>query len=328
LIALSAAAFAAAKALAELHAAVKRGADLYLKAAGVGRSPGQLASLRNAFEGLGLPPDLAERMIGYGAGAGTGGRRGQRFGLPEFQGMLGAGRGVMSMEQMTALKNLSEDLYQMWKDTADAARQAGETARALFVENMGMNKVKTEWETLWQQIAANAAPVINLATGAIRYFLHAINEMVEVARKGANVLLNFVATPISKMIATITVPHTRGERATSEAFGAMFPETKDFLKQLFPGKNGNAIRNQIMDFFGFGPEKKFTNQPLGSGGSIPLTSFERMGFISAGGIMGTDYAKQTAENTRGVKELLQAIRDSLHPSQRTLNSGTFSHQAP
>jgi len=82
-------------------------------------------------------------------------------------------------------------------------------------------------------------------------------------------------------------------------FNAMFP-TLAFINAVAAGVAPGI--GESADGF-----KKF---PIGQGVSRPTSSWEKMGLIINGGLGGTDYAKQTAENTRKIAEAVANPRST------------------
>lgn len=240
----------------QLTEAVKRSSDLYLKSAMLGTNPTNLSHIQKAFSMVGFSPEIAQRMMAQGQF-----RAGVKISSSQAGGvLLGAGAGILSREELQGIMNMSQNIARAWNMTADSARQSASTAADLYRVSFIGKQFKEEWNTFWEQFAAEFSGVVSLFEMSATGLLHAINRIIELMRK---------------------IP------ASMSGFPSFVPLS--FLNTL---NKAVAYISPVED------PNKFKRFGMGQGMSRPESAWERMGLVIHGGIGGQDFAKQTAENTK------------------------------
>lgn len=197
--------------------------------------------------------------------------RGTKISAPQMQGMiLGAGAGVSNREEMQALLNMSDSLAKAWNMTLDAARQSAAVTKDLFRTRFVASQLLVEWNTFWEQFTGAFSGVVTLLEMSAVGFLHAMNMVLEAVREFPS-LVN------------------------------MIPGIGQISQYL---QFARAAANTILPIKNTEEFKRFG---LGQAVSRPESSFERMGLIIHGGLGGTDYARQTAQNTKRMVDLLAKL---------------------
>lgn len=248
----------------ELRDAVKRGSDLFIKAAGLGLPATQFAHIRSALTAAGLPEGTAERLLAMGQFS-----RGLRMspGSLEGQAKLGAARGILSREEMQTILNMSEQVSMAWEATARAAAASAAAS--------------SELQEMAQAFASQMAD--------IRADFEEVSALV----------LSFS----SKFVGTIIAFKAAWEFVLDKIFSLA-----KLLGFVLPDKSTNNQK------FGLGP---------GTLAGRPESGWEKMGLIIAGGVGGTDYAKQTAHNTKRIADLLQ-MNKAFNP-ETPAGPNTYNH---
>lgn len=245
--------------------AIKRGSQLYLHAAMVATSPGRLSHLEKTFQMIGLPADTAQRLMAQGQFS-----QGVKMTPGGLQGtILGAGAGILGREELQAVRNLSKEIEEAWKATAmDAAVSAG-AAKSLFNISMSLGGLKSAWQSFWEEIASSGEDTIR-----------------SLADLTANLL----------RLGTVIIALGR---ITDDMMKFSFTGNFEMLKKI--PKDWKHLVDIVS---GTSPES--TNQRwLGAmGGSRPEAGWERLGLIIHGGLGGTDYARQTAQNTKKIADIM------------------------
>jgi hypothetical protein len=246
----------------ELVEAVKRGTQLFLSAARLGLSTGTTSHFQKTFSALGLPDNLAERLLAggqFGRGAKT-----------SVQGMLmGGGAGNLSREEYQMLKNLSKEIQEAWEKTALAAMASATAAKTLFGVNLEFQVLKQNVGSIFEQLVAGNAN--------LRKAMEAVNGVMAETLKWI-LLFNMAMSKLGDYFRS-------SDNAFIKWLGTFFPDIKEQKNEKFA--NGPNI-------------------------SRPESAWEKMGLILHGGAGGTDYARQTAENTRRSSEYLAVISRSYH----------------
>ncbi len=233
----------------QLKEAVKRGSELYVKSAELGLNVGVFSHLQKTLTAVGLP-NAAERLSAFAQFA----PRGFRATAPELgNALLGASRGILSREELQGILNLSGDIADAWNRTQIASLASGISAYQLFRTQLDFTVLKTNWNSLMEELAAifsrHIRPVLRLTEawlGAIEVFFALRLRSLGLASKT----------------------------------GADF--------QKFGG--------------------------IGSATARPESGWEKMGLIINGGIGGTDYARQTAINTKAIADLLRRGAPDQNPN--------------
>lgn len=250
----------------ELAGAVKRGSDLFLKSAMLGTSISGFSHMSKVFQAIGLPAGAAERLMASG--------QFMKGSKSEFEGMmLGAGRGILSREELQGIRNLSGQISELWEQTAGAAKRSAQQAPALFREKIAIEKIKIEWQTLWEQMAAVMEPLvvtISKVVGLVGSFMNALDRLGDYLDS----LNNFI---VEKML----FPDTHGA----------VPWFDEMMHKLW----AIGERSKLPEFQKFG----------GTGAQGQFNSWQRMGFVFSGRGGASDHAKQTAQNTAKIVKILE-----------------------
>jgi hypothetical protein len=194
--------------------------------------------------------------------------RGVKMTPQAMQGaLLGAGAGIMGREELQGLLNLSKEIAAAWNMTADTARQSAAVAGDLFRTSFIGKQITQEWQTFWEQLTAIFSGAIDVMEMTAVGFLHLMNMIAEVLNKFPQ-LLGILGGPLGQFLAL----------------------AKEFSARVLPrvGTNGD----------------KFSRQVGGMTGGRPESAWERMGLIIYGGVSGKDYARQTAENTKKMADIM------------------------
>lgn len=194
-------------------------------------------------------------------------RPGMRMSPAGFQGMVLGASGILNREEMQALMNMSEVVSRAWNMAANSARQSALVSSDLFRTAFVWRQMTVEWNTLLEQMAAKFSGLATIFEMAATGFLHL-----------ANIIMEFLDNAPKKaaMLPGIGLP------------SAILDMTRKFAEAVLPLTDPN----------------KFVKRGLGTVMSRPEGMWERMGLVSAGGIGGTDYARQTAENTKRIADIL------------------------
>lgn len=251
----------------QLKLAVESGSKLYQDSARTARPMAQLFQLQTAFSAIGMSPDAANRMLTnmqFTRG------RGQIRGLGAMTGdqMFGALRasGVGEMGDMQQLVNMSREFKEAWDAVAQDAQDMAMSAKTMQ-EISGWTKIiKADWEALVNQIVSVFGPELVTLMQTLHEVLRDLNNQLR------------TLLTIRSVMAAFQSLMTMSPKKIQEAFGTMI---KNILG--IPSAPGDAR--------------------IGGPYVPPQTSaWERMGLIINGGVMGRDYARQTAENTRRIAD--------------------------
>lgn len=266
--------------LGEFLGALKRGSELYLKAAELGTSLYKLGHVQSVFRTIGLPEGAAEKMMASGMW-----QRGMKM-TPQSLNqsvLLGVGQGTIGREEAQAILNMSKEVAEAWRLTNAAARQSAESAGDLFRVNFLFGALKTEWNTFWEQFVAIAAPSLELIMESLYGILHVANAYLELLNK-------------YKWLQ-----------------GPMLMAIGQFAEMTMPGVGRG--------------DKDFTKRIGGIHTAGSKTSWESMGLIVNGGLGGTNYARQTAENTKKIADHVAGVIGGGISSNGT-GFGGYAFNAP
>ncbi len=256
----------------ELVSAVQRGTQLYGGAARAGTSTGTLAHLRNTFASIGLSPDLAERMMETGRLA-----KGPKMGLNGT--LIGAASGVASKSELNQIMNMGPEIAAAWKATEGASKRSAINARALFETSMAFEGFKAEWNSFWENLAASPA---------LRKFLTGMTHWLE----GVNI----IADKADKF--TYRTMVESAQKHLASGFGLMNKYGAFEMKQAVKFARDHNLFPQEREF------KPGLSQAISS---RPTSAWEKMGLIiHGGGLVGNDYARQTALNTKKMADAMTA----------------------
>jgi hypothetical protein len=192
---------------------------------------------------------------------------------------------------MQAILNMSKEVALAWKLTSAASRQAAESAGDLYRVSFLGNAIKQEWSTFWMQIASifsGAMQIIEMATYGV---LHAANALLEKYR---------------------SMPAWAKIALGGGGAGSVVAAASSLAEKYMPG-------------IGRG-DTSFHRQPVNNPMGRPESAWEKMGLIIHGGIGGNDYAKQVAENTRKMLDIMIKKGGGLldAPSGYGINMGTLA----
>lgn len=262
--------------MSELKNAIETGSKLYQQSAMTAKSPSGLFQLQQAFTGIGMSPDVANRLLLQAQFAMGKGR--MVSGDQAYGNLLKAMAGTGQLAEMQQLVNMSREFKRFWNDSAFDATLIARTVGPMQEMYMASAAIRREWQTMWQMIATSFAEEILTLMEGLKLLIQGINLYLTQLRQLKDDFIGFL-----KIMAVLFDPT-----------GSMFAKLMGLLSQF------NL------------PEANRIGGPMTPG---PISSWERMGLIVNGGIMGNDYARQTAENTR-------RIADAVAPS------GNFGSYVP
>jgi len=90
------------------------------------------------------------------------------------------------MGELQQLVNLSKEAKEAWDDAAVDAAAAARTSRQLFQVTFDGSRLRREWETLWQQFAADLSTTLLPVVNALTYGFKAINAAWPLVRENIN----------------------------------------------------------------------------------------------------------------------------------------------
>lgn len=251
-----------------LKSAVESGARLFQQSAATGVHTGQLARMQMAFQGIGLSPEVANRLM-------TNMRLGRRSGtaaMPANEALNIALRGGVSaadVQSMMQLRNMSKEFKQYWDDSAVDAKILGDAAKPMQDINMLSERISREWKTIWVNFAMQIEPELRATLSLLGSMLKVVNELA--------VAFRYAGEAAAKVWIQMGGPFEMG---ISQLLSAL-------LKGLPKTPTGAQPGDEII--------RAGNNSRQNSG-------WEKMGLIISGGIMGSDYAKQTAQNTKKIAD--------------------------
>lgn len=182
--------------------------------------------------------------------------------------MLGSGRGVFQAGELQQVKNLIDYINIYGQRGAHAFAQMGANARAAFEITFAMKNVTREWDGLMSQLVADIGPAL------VKMF----RDLEDVV-KAISIGLRFVPVAFSSILGILSAANPLIEK-WNQMIGTTPGNQKDFKGGILGG--------------------------TGSASRMNMSGLERMGFvIGYGG--GSDYARQTAENTKDASGLLNQI---------------------
>lgn len=195
-VGLAAAGKLAREAFDKLIKTINDGARLYADAAKLGISPSKTFQLQYALNANGISPDQANLLALYGefprgmTSSGRGGVGGGR--ISSVRGMaigvegqeLGAGRGVRQVGELQQVSNLWSTVRRDLHDAATDAFIVGENAKRIFDFKRTWLGLKREWDTLWNELAADLATIFGPLLSLIKNFLKTINEQIAMFKLG------------------------------------------------------------------------------------------------------------------------------------------------
>ncbi len=156
----------------ELIGAVKKGSDLYLKAAMLGTGLRNYAGVSKAFEALGLPSNTAEKLMASGQFS-----RGKKM---TVENMIAGAGGVLNQEDIQAITNFRKELKFLVGELNSSSRQAASSARSLYDIKLWWSLIVNEWNTMWQQLVSALSPVILLVEQMTQMSLKLVNLLIEI----------------------------------------------------------------------------------------------------------------------------------------------------
>jgi len=176
-------------AMREVQEAFRRGSQLYLEAAKVGRGTTRLAGIQNALEAIGIDPGVAQTLLLNGQFSQGRGGRGGSFSRPgsgsigaggiraEIDGeIFGARRGAGQMGELQQLVNLEKEYRQARLDTATATKIEGETAKSLHATQVQLNLVAIQLKAAWANVAADLSNILIPVLHTIDQIFQSINS--------------------------------------------------------------------------------------------------------------------------------------------------------
>ena len=268
-LALEAATMALKAAFGQLEEAVKRGSQIYVGAARTGTSTGKYSQIKMVLGAVGLPDDLADRLLmngQFGRGrkfAGPGGLAGQ---------LLGTNAGLGQAERQ-AIVNLTEDINHMAEETAYASERLAQSATAMHDLSMESSVLSSEWHAAVADLTQSLSPEIKTVFAVLKYaIIQPIDAFAQLLH-GINALNVAIQSFIAAIYAKLMHP--------TSSMGDNYKAAHDALARFYGLDNGADDNKRIG----------------GPGTGAHESAWERMGLISNGGMGGTDFARQTAQNT-------------------------------
>jgi len=277
--ALEVASMALKSAFRQLEQAVERGSQIYVGAARTGTSTGKYSQIKMVLGAVGLPDDLADRLLmngQFGRGrkfAGPGGLAGQ---------LLGTNAGLGQAERQ-AIVNLTEDINHMAEETAYASERLAQSATAMHDLSMESSVLSSEWHAAVADLTQSLSPEIKMAFAAIKYAIIKPIDAFAQLLHGINALNVAIQSFIAAIYAKLMHP-------TSSM-----------------GENYKAAHDALARFYGLDSKGEKFGRFGGMGTGGHESAWERMGLISNGGMGGTDFARQTAQNTAKIAANTGAI---------------------
>ena len=231
------------KGMREITEAFKRGSQLYLEAAKVGRGTTRLAGIQNALEAIGIDPGVAQTLLLNGQFSQGRGGRGGSFSRPgsgsigaggiraEIDGeIFGARRGAGQMGELQQLVNLEKEYRQARLDTATATKIEGETAKSLHATQVQLNLVAIQLKAAWANVAADLSNILIPV-------LHTIDQIFQ--------SINSHWNGVRQMLLTTLLPGVTGNLLNGVLGGGRQPGGANFGPALGSGLGLGQFANQF-----------------------------------------------------------------------------------
>jgi hypothetical protein len=190
--------------------------------------------------------------------------------------MVRARLGGAGMEDIQKIQNMNKELDYMFKVTAYGSEVAANAAASMNRLNMAMSALKTDWNSLWMDLAKTFELPLRILIKLGDMVIQGFNRMLEAIQAGWGAVLKGFANMLGPYL---------GPKFLKSVGNLVFP---------FTAPGDTRIGGQM------------TARPEGA--------WERMGLIINGGIMGRDYARQTAENTKKIADHVAKIFPVADPT--------------
>lgn len=211
-------------ALKQAAEAVQRGNKLYLDAARIGRPVSSTFLLQQALASQGLPPEMADQLALRAHGGGSNVRRGSVGGIQ--LAASGAGGAGLSNE----LRNLMPEIRAALEDAKVDAVAISYSAKDLHNIFTSFQQFKREWNTLWEQFTASAAPIIRSVLDGITASLKAWNALILVQKTITNGFTAMIQTMLTALSALGYPGAGAALSAVSKYANSASPAGQDFQR--------------------------------------------------------------------------------------------------
>jgi len=139
----------------EFVAAIKRGSELYRRAAATGTSTSRLAQIEAILTGIGMDPNMAKQMI-LQRQSGRGGRFTNVYG----EMLRGAQRGGMGIGEIQQIINMRHEIEFLGRAMAFSTPRIAASSRAMNRISMDFSVFKSDWAALWADLVRSMEPAI------------------------------------------------------------------------------------------------------------------------------------------------------------------------
>lgn len=232
------------KAFDQLVEAVQRGSKLFLDSAKLGRESGGLFQLRSALSSAGLSSGQVDSLLlnaefaksqQHGPSS-TSGRavQGTRGLGSSINGNYLNGLGTGQYAESQQIRNMMAYVNAEWRDAAIDSRLAANNAKGLFVIGNEFNKLKREWNTLWEELAADLGTYLIPVIQDIKNKLKAVNFAISISELG-----------LFKKIIDKIYPDSGKEKLG--AFGNQLIPANSFQKMGFVFGNGGYHGDAVQE---------------------------------------------------------------------------------
>lgn len=290
-------------AIAQITSAVTETANLYIKAAQLGRDPGQLFGMQKAAQATGMSPEQLQSFM----------LRFVKSGAPsKEQG---------NFNDRARLRGLEREALEMYEAFAHLDKQMSEVTGKLYNVQFAATKAVGEWEAFRALLVGGMSGALVNLMDMFKAFAQSMNELGISASLGK--LLGEVLINVNKSIELILVS-ARGlvtafkliddsiAYLMAKVYNLMNPTSKVDTSVLENDmkigalKIGEMVKNLFIK--GWNPEDKGRDGNRIAPAAAPILPaghWEKLG-LSLGASSATDFAKQTAENTKAMVGLLKA----------------------
>lgn len=277
--------------------AMVEGAELYTKAAQLGRNPSDLFRARLGAKVAGVSPDqVQDFMLRQGAGKGSAKDQGNFNKLASFKGL--------AKEASEAMSTISDSQARFVEKFSGQAKNV----------EIALARTTTQFDLLWMTLSSKIANQVRLLIGDLEDLFRALQD---------SIIIDVVAGHINFLVVQF--------RKLSEGIGLLFQQLAlsfQFIMGRLSGKDfSEAMQEKMKKFFteGWGTEDEGRkgNRNLMAGAPIlPMGQWEKLG-LSLGGGIDNDAAKRTADNTGKMVNLLQTalgMRQKVNPVEFSLST--------
>jgi hypothetical protein len=279
----------------DLINSVRSAAKMYLLAGRSGLGLGPTTKLATIFQAMGLDPGLAASVMPSAQ------IRGGRF---TARDVIASSAGSLGAANWQTLHNLQLEFNYLQKKLEGVNMVLSETTPSL-------NRLRLHWNVASEQFSALGASIMHLLQPAI-------SSVVIFLGRFAEALARIIAFIMGRQDTIVYQPHGKS--------GPQHPYyTKDAYEAYKAGLTGwerfKANWNTVptlkstlpsgANVIGAPGELAFAQ---GHGARQSASAWERMGLLIHGGLGGTDYAKQTAQNTKQMVNIMTRNTNYMNPS--------------